>query len=253
MGDATCAYRKIRQCRIHAGNGAKENSDTSSEGSAGLVARLARGASEFGANRGYSRRRGSAGIYLVDAFLRQADPNTFSARRQLMTTGINSYSTTGSTQTAGGAPIVGAERRRSDGPGPEVMDAATLIGDSVVNSSGEDLGKIEAIMLDVTSGRIAYAVLSFGGFLGMGAKLFAIPWSALALDAGEKRFILGVSKDRLKNAPGFDKDHWPSMADPTWATEVHAYYNVTPYWDDDLDAARDRRSTPDELTTPRVY
>jgi len=105
----------------------------------------------------------------------------------------------------------------------------------------------------VTSGRIAYAVLSFGGFLGMGAKLFAIPWPALALDAGEKRFILGVSKDRLENAPGFDKDHWPSMADPTWAKEVHAYYNVTPYWDEDLDTARDRRSTPDELTTPRVY
>ena len=76
---------------------------------------------------------------------------------------------------------------------------------------------------------------------------------AFALDAGEKRFILGVSKDRLKNAPGFDKDHWPSMADPTWATEVHAYYNVTPYWDDELDTARDRRSSPDVLTTPRVY
>ena len=98
-----------------------------------------------------------------------------------MATGINSYSSTGSTQTAAGAPIVGAERRRSDGPGPEVMDAATLIGDNVVNSSGEDLGKIEAIMLDVTSGRIAYAVLSFGGFLGMGTKLFAIPWPALEI------------------------------------------------------------------------
>jgi sporulation protein YlmC with PRC-barrel domain len=170
-----------------------------------------------------------------------------------MTTPINSYSTTGSAQAARGAPIIGAERWRSDGPGPEIMDAATLIGDTVVNSSGEDLGKIEAIMLDVTSGRIAYAVLSFGGFLGMGAKHFAIPWSALTLDAGERRFILGVSKDRLQNAPGFDKEHWPSMADRTWATEVHAYYNVTPYWDDDLDDARDRRSTPDELTTPRIY
>src|SRR5438477_13135344 len=117
-----------------------------------------------------------------------------------MTT-TNSYSNTGNDATTGGTSIVGSERRSSDGPGPEVMDAATLIGDGVVNSSGEDLGKIEAIMLDVTSGRIAYAVLSFGGFLGMGAKLFAIPWPALALDAGEKRFILGVSKDRLENAP----------------------------------------------------
>jgi sporulation protein YlmC with PRC-barrel domain len=170
-----------------------------------------------------------------------------------MSTPINSYSTSGTAPAAGGAPIIGAERQRSDGPGPEIMDAATLKGDTVVNSSGEDLGKIEAIMLDVTGGRIAYAVLSFGGFLGMGSKHFAVPWSAFTIDAGEKRFILGLSKDRLENAPGFDKDHWPSMADPAWATQVHAYYNVTPYWDDNLDTARDRRSTPDELTTPRIY
>ena len=170
-----------------------------------------------------------------------------------MATSLNSSTTTGTTPTTGGASIVRAERRRSHGPGPDVMDAATLDGDTVVNSSAEDLGKIEAIMLDVTSGRIAYAVLSFGGFLGMGSKYFAIPWSALTLDAGEKRFILEVSKEKLENAPGFDKDHWPAMADRTWATQVHAYYNVTPYWDDDLNGAPDRRSQPDELTNPRVY
>ena len=95
-------------------------------------------------------------------------------------------------------------------------------------------------------------VLSFGGFLGMGAKYFAIPWSALTLDTAEKRFILGVSKDRLENAPGFDKDHWPSMADRTWATQIHEYYNLTPYWDDGLDTVRDRRDTPDERMTRNV-
>ena len=139
-----------------------------------------------------------------------------------------------------GAAIVGVDRSRADGPGPEIMDADTLNGDSVVNSAGEDLGKIEAIMLDVTAGRIAYAVLSFGGFLGMGSKLFAIPWSALTLDADEKRFILDVAKERLENAPGFDKDHWPSMADSTWARDIHAYYNVSPYWED-LRVSRDSR------------
>ncbi len=101
------------------------------------------------------------------------------------------------------------------------MDAATLDGDNVVNSAGEDIGKIEAIMLDVAAGRIAYAVLSFGGFFGIGSKLFAIPWSALTLDAAEKRFLLDISKERLESAPGFDKDHWPAMADRRWATEVH--------------------------------
>lgn len=151
---------------------------------------------------------------------------------------INSYSTTGSISEDAGAPIVGVEGRPSHGPGPAIMDASTLEGDTVVNSSGEDLGKIEAIMLDVARGRIAYAVLSFGGFLGMGSKYFAIPWSAFTLDVAQKRFILGVSRDRLENAPGFDKDHWPSMVDATWATEVHAYYDVTPYWDAGPNAAR---------------
>jgi len=149
----------------------------------------------------------------------------------------------GNTTTTGGATIVGADASRSDGPGPEVMSAETLIGDSVVNSVGEDLGDIKAIMLDVTTGRIAYAVLSFGGFLGMGDKLFAIPWSALTLDAAEERFILDCAKDRLENAPGFDKDHWPSMADSSWASEIHAYYDVRPYWDDTLSSARDVRTS----------
>ena len=84
----------------------------------------------------------------------------------------------------------------SRGPGPDVMDAASLTGDHVVNAAGEHLGRIEAIMLDVRSGRIAYAVLSFGGFLGIHDKLFAIPWSALTLDAVHKRFVLDVDFSR---------------------------------------------------------
>ena len=150
--------------------------------------------------------------------------------------------TTSTPGTSGGASIIG-DRRNSDGPGPEVMDAGTLIGDSVVNADDEDLGKVEAIMLDVQSGRIAYAVLSFGGFLGMGTKLFAIPWSALALDTEEKRFILDVPKEKLENAPGFDKDHWPAMADQSWARELHSYYDVTPYWESESASGRDPRTS----------
>jgi sporulation protein YlmC with PRC-barrel domain len=143
-----------------------------------------------------------------------------------------------------GAPIIDEGHKTSKGPGPNVMNAATLCGDSVVNAAGEDLGKIEAIMLDVTTGRIAYAVLSFGGFLGMGTKLFALPWGALTLDATEKRFTLEVNKETLENAEGFDKDNWPSMADSAWATRVHAHYNVTPYWDEEY-TRRDLRRSPD--------
>ena len=134
-----------------------------------------------------------------------------------------------------------------------LISSSKVTGTNVYNRQEEKLGSVYDVMLNKMNGQVAYAIMSFGGFLGMGSKYFAVPWSAFTLDAGEKRFILDVAKDRLENAPGFDKDHWPSMADRAWATELHAYYGVAPYWDDDLDRARDRRSTPDELTTPRVY
>jgi len=79
------------------------------------------------------------------------------------------------------------------------------------------------------SGRVGYAVLSFGGFLGMGEKLFGVPWNALKLDTQNKRFVLDVTKDRLEDAPGFDKDHWPDMADQSWAQGIHSYYGTEPY------------------------
>ena len=86
-----------------------------------------------------------------------------------------------------------------------------------MSSDGEHVGKISDIMFDVRGGRIAYAVLSTGGFLGMGDTLHAIPWSALTLDTDDKCFVLDASAERIKNAPGFDKDNWPSMADMQWA------------------------------------
>ena len=119
----------------------------------------------------------------------------------------------------------------NQGPGPRIMAADTLEGDKVVNATGEDLGELRDIMIDVPSGRVAYAVLSFGGFLGMGDKLFAIPWQALQLDTENHCFVLNVSKERLRDAPGFDKDHWPSMADQRWATDLHRYYETRPYWE----------------------
>ena len=127
-----------------------------------------------------------------------------------------------------GARVVGGQK--GDGPGPDIMAADTLKGDSVQNLAGEDLGKIKDIMIDVRSGRVAYAVLSKGGILGIGDKLFAIPWSALMLDATRKCFVLDVSKDLMDKAPGFDKDHWPAMADLSWATQIHTYYGQRDYW-----------------------
>ena len=112
-----------------------------------------------------------------------------------------------------------------------VLSASTLKGDDVVNAKGENLGTIEELMIDLDRGCIAYAVLSFGGFLGMGNKLFAIPWSALSVDTIEKRLVLNVAKERLERAPGFDKDQWPDMADQAWGATIHSYYGSKPSWE----------------------
>lgn len=112
------------------------------------------------------------------------------------------------------------------GPGPRLMGADTLIGEDVYNRQEEDLGDIKEIMLDIRQGKVAYAVLSFGGWLGMGDKLFAVPWEALQLDTVNKRFLLDVSKDHLKNALGFDKDNWPDMASAEFSTQMHDFYGT---------------------------
>ncbi|MEJ5999277.1 PRC-barrel domain-containing protein [Paucibacter soli] len=116
----------------------------------------------------------------------------------------------------------------SDGPGPQLMGANTLLGNDVYNKDDEDLGDIKEFMIDMRSGKVAYAVLSFGGLLGMGDKLFAVPWAALALDTINKRFTLNVPKAVLQDAPGFDKNRWPTMSDHTWASGIHKFYG-TPY------------------------
>jgi sporulation protein YlmC with PRC-barrel domain len=127
---------------------------------------------------------------------------------------------------------------------PRWQKSTDLINRKVTNSGGENLGKLEEIVVDSNSGRILYGVLSFGGFAGMGDKLFAIPWQSLQLAADSNAFTLNVDKDRLKSAPGFDKNHWPNFADEQWATTTYKYYNQTPYWlsqtDNTADTYRDR-------------
>lgn len=135
-------------------------------------------------------------------------------------------------QASGGARIEGhGVFGDTSGPGPQLMTAATLTGDKVVNRAGEALGEIEDIMLDVGRGRIAYAVMGSGGFLGVGEKLFAVPWHALTLDTDRHCFVLDVAKEHFRDAPGFDRDHWPSAAGEDWHREVHAYYRTPLYWE----------------------
>lgn len=112
----------------------------------------------------------------------------------------------------------------------QTMSASTLIGDTVKNRQGEELGKVDEIMVDVETGRVSYVVLSHGGLLGVGDKLFAIPWEALSLSEEEHAFYLDVDKETLKEAPGFDKDDWPEQPTHTWLVEVYEYYGYEPWW-----------------------
>ena len=112
-----------------------------------------------------------------------------------------------------------------------VVSASRIIGEAVVNRQNEDLGRIHELVIDAKEGRLAYAVLSFGGFMGMGNKLFALPWGAFEFANTENKLILNVDKERLKAAPGFDKDaRWPDFADRTWGKSIYKYYGYDPYW-----------------------
>ena len=115
---------------------------------------------------------------------------------------------------------------------PQVLQVTTVIGNKIVNPAGEQLGNLKELVLDLEDGRIAYAVLSFGGLMGLGDKLFAIPWEALILNPKDHTFILNVEKEVLKDAPGFDKDHWPDNAqyEAGWLLDIYEYYGYSPYW-----------------------
>ena len=102
---------------------------------------------------------------------------------------------------------------------------------AVRNPAGENLGTIKDVMIDISEGCIAYAALSFGGILGFGDKLFAIPWEAFAYTAADTHFILDVPKERLENAPGFDKSSWPTTTEREWLTGMYSHYGYTPYWE----------------------
>ena len=109
--------------------------------------------------------------------------------------------------------------------------ASKVIGQNVKSPDGKSLGEVKDLVID-PRGRIAYAVLSYGGFMGLGNKLFAIPWSAFAWNRDKEYYVLSVDKDTLKRAPGFDKQRWPDMANSKWHEDIYKYYNQKPYWND---------------------
>lgn len=114
---------------------------------------------------------------------------------------------------------------------PRLMTASKLLGIKVLNQQDETLGQIDDIVLDVPRGSIAYVAMASGGFLGLGERLFAVPWTALTYDAGRKCFVMNAQKESFENAPGFDKDQWPTEPSADWHEQVHRHYGVERFWE----------------------
>ena len=103
----------------------------------------------------------------------------------------------------------------------KTLSASTVMDFKVENYAKENLGKIKDLMIDLASGRVAYAVLIFGGTFGMGEKMFAIPWAALKPDPErDKIFILDLPKEKFAEGRGFNKDQWPDVIDPDWKLQT---------------------------------
>jgi hypothetical protein len=102
---------------------------------------------------------------------------------------------------------------------------SSIIGDSVENAQGENLCKIDNLMINLNTGMIEYAVIEFGSVLGIGGKLFAIPFPELHLDPVKELFVLNRDKEYLKDSPGFDKSHWPDTNDHSYFRDVNSYWD----------------------------
>jgi sporulation protein YlmC with PRC-barrel domain len=109
--------------------------------------------------------------------------------------------------------------------------ASVIIGTNVANPEGDGLGTIKDIVIDPFTFKVAYVVVAFGGFLRTSGKLFAMPFKLFKYDGKKAEYILDLSKEQLEAAPGFDPEHWPSMADEQWHRDVHSYYGYEPWWE----------------------
>jgi sporulation protein YlmC with PRC-barrel domain len=116
-----------------------------------------------------------------------------------------------------------------DSTKPKVLSASTLAGYRVRSTENDDLGTIEEIMIDPGTGQLAYAVLSFGGALGLGDKLYAIPWNLLRLKTDDRVVVLGCDSAWLRDAPAFQQDDWPDFGDELWEREIQDYYSRRHY------------------------
>ena len=156
--------------------------------------------------------------------------------------------TTDNRDAAAQPPAVRLDRaNRWDRLGP-VEKASDLIGMQVKNNQNQNLGKVDELGVDLGSGRVVSAILSVGGFLGVGDTLVAIPPRALHLDAPNKVLHLDADKDRLKAAPRFDMAKWDEAWDSNRVSEVYRYYGQQPYFANESERERiEKTMDPDKM------
>lgn len=112
-------------------------------------------------------------------------------------------------------------------PNHQLISSEDVQGTNVYDMKATKIGAIDHLMIDKVSGRVTYAVMSFGGFVGLGHSHYPIPWAALKYDTNHSGYVTGITEQQLKDAPAFSDDSW---SDRNWETQTHANYNVSPYW-----------------------
>ena len=112
-------------------------------------------------------------------------------------------------------------------PNHQLISSEDVEGTNVYDLSGKKIGEIDHLMIDKVSGRVTYAVMSFGGFVGLGHSHYPIPWGALKYDTNLNGYVTGITEQQLKDAPQFSDDSWSNR---NWETQTHSHYNVRPYW-----------------------
>jgi sporulation protein YlmC with PRC-barrel domain len=137
--------------------------------------------------------------------------------------------TNGFTQEKKGPGVGDIASKTAEGQRINAFMVEKIIGSKVINVKGETLGKIKDLVVDIDTGRIVYAVLESGGFLGIGDKLLPVPWESLASLPSEGIFFLNRSKEQMEKAPAFDKNNLPNMADMHWGEGIFKHYGVPGY------------------------
>lgn len=115
-------------------------------------------------------------------------------------------------------------------PPPDLVSSRDIEGADVYGRSGERLGEVEKLLIDKRSGRVAYVVVSFGGFLGIGEKLHPLPWDVLRSDAERGGYAIDLTREELEAAPTYPAGEEPEWHDPEYASSIYSYYRTFPFW-----------------------